>query len=315
MAKTRTETVKCKYSVWGLRNRNGVWQADGRGNKPSLQRHSLNTRDREEALANLARLDLVMAVKSGRADPSALNASATASLPLEQGVALYLKHVQRPPIAGGAKPQTPKRYKAVFDKTIPFLKGMGIDFWNQLKTSHLEAYAAWLDGEGYAYATEFLELTTIKQAMNYLTTEGQVPQNCRIVMRLPKPTETDTYCWRPDEVTAIVQHCRETMLDWLADVFIALICTGMRISELATLRWSDIDLTSNSINLKDETRSGKIGRSDARSIKNRRGRVFPIHQQLLPVLTRLKQNDAGGGCIHRTPRRGNSPRFCTQHAH
>lgn len=41
----------------------------------------------------------------------------------------------------------------------------------------------------------------------------------------------------------MVDLCRSsTRLHWLADVIVALAATGMRIGELAALRWSDVDL-------------------------------------------------------------------------
>ena len=43
-------------------------------------------------------------------------------------------------------------------------------------------------------------------------------------------------------------------LHCLADVVVALPVTGLRIGELAELRWSDIDLKKNLIQLKDTTR-------------------------------------------------------------
>src|SRR5581483_2966405 len=68
----------------------------------------------------------------------------------------------------------------------------------------------------------------------------------------------------------MVQTCRQqTELDWLADVLIALDCTGLRISELASLRWSDIDFANNSISLTDEsTRTRGRHREKARQTKS-----------------------------------------------
>jgi hypothetical protein len=74
-------------------------------------------------------------------------------------------------VTGGARPSTQKRYRAVFDKFQPFAIKQRVQFWNDVTARLLERYAAWLDGEGYAYRTEFLELTTIKQAVNWFINE------------------------------------------------------------------------------------------------------------------------------------------------
>ncbi len=86
---------------------------------------------------------------------------------LEEGCQLYADHCQRPKIAGGPKATTWKRYRAVFDKFLPFARSIGVTTWNGVNKDVLIKYAAWLDEESYAYATEYLELTTIKQAVGY----------------------------------------------------------------------------------------------------------------------------------------------------
>ena len=60
----------------------------------------------------------------------------------------------------------------------------------------------------------------------------------------------------------MIEHCREkTTLQWLADIIIALACTGLRISELASVRWADLDLEADRLKLTDETgRPNQTGR-------------------------------------------------------
>ena len=54
----------------------------------------------------------------------------------------------------------------------------------------------------------------------------------------------------------MVNRCTDIpRLLWLANVIIALAHTGLRISELAGLRWSDVDFNSNTIRVADERSS------------------------------------------------------------
>ena len=137
----------------------------------------------------------------------------------------------------------------MFGKFIPFARGRGISAWNLVNRQTLEAYAAWLDDEGYAYATEYLELTTLKQAVKWFTENEHLPVECRITgLKMPKPAGGDTYCWTATEVAAIIASCKQqTELNWLGTVVIALASTGLRISELAALRWADIDFEKNMV--------------------------------------------------------------------
>jgi integrase len=303
-AKRRKERIVGTYLVWLLGRRGGVYYADGRSNRPGAGRHSLGTRDHDQALEALKQLDLVKAVELGRADRAALAAAQPGQLSLAEGRRLYLEHVRRPRVVGGARPASAKRYRPVFDKFEQFAQAEGITAWNQVTHHTLEAYAAHLDDQGYAYATEYLELTTIKQMIKWMVEEGRLPASCLVRLSLGKPQGTSTYCWRPEEVQAMVQACREREeLGWLADVLVALACTGLRISELASLRRSDIDLANNSVCLTDEsTRARGRSRGKARQTKSGRSRSFPIHDDLRRVLEGLPRSP--DGLVFHGPRRG-----------
>jgi len=295
MPKKRSkERIVGQHFIWLLGQRGGLFTADGRSNKPSVGRHSLGTTNYQEAIASVQRLDLVMAVKLGLADRRLLDEPASTLLGLENGKELYLAHVKRPRVTGGAKPGTPKRYTAVLDKFLPFAIEKGAASWNVVTKRLLEEYAAWLDGEGYAYRTEFLELTTIKQAINWLIEADRLPASCRIRMPLTKPTGSDTYCWRTDEVKAIVERCQTNPeIAWLGAVVTGLACSGMRISELASLRWSDIDLETNVIRLTDESSSARRRGRKVRETKNSKSRSFPIHPELRQILEHLDHSQDG----------------------
>jgi integrase len=285
----RKEKVACKYFTWLLGRRDAVWQADGRSNRPDVGRHSLGTDNHEQARRLLVELDLTMAVKYGLADPAAMEPSEHPELPLEEGRRLYMEFVGRARVAGGVRPSSRKRYKAVFDKFLEYVQSKGPTTWNRVTTQTLLGYAAHLEAKSYAYRTQYLELTTLKQAVLWLLKKGWLPADHRINVPLHKSEGTDTYCWRPGEVRAMLEHCRDRPdLAWLEEVILALATTGLRISELAGLRWSDIDLDGGMIRLLDETtssrRRGKKKEGATRTLKSGRGRTFPIQEELLPVL-------------------------------
>lgn len=208
-----------------------------------------------------------------------------------------MEFVCRARVAGGVRPSSRKRYRTVFDKFIEFARGKGVTTWNRITAQTLLAYAAFLEANAYAYRTQYLELTTLKQALLWLIKRHYLPSKCRIELPLEKPEGTDTYCWRPEEVLAILEHCRRRPeLTWIAQVILALATTGLRISELAALRWSDVDFEGGMIRLVDETSSGRlrgIKQGKARTLKSGRGRTFPIQEELLPVLRNLPRHSDG----------------------
>jgi integrase len=291
----KNERVVCRYFVWLLSQRDGVWRADGRSNPINLGRHSLATRDRDDAQRMLDRLDLTIAVRHGLAEPDALGACGVQLLQLADGRRLYEAHAGRPGMVGGTRPSSQKRYRAVFDKFLAFAGGKGLTSWNQVTARVVEGYVSHLEAEGYAYSTRYLEATTIKQAVSFLVQQKHLPPECRICLPLRKPQGTGTYCWRPGEVRAILDHCRTSPgLRWLEWAFTALTYTGLRISELIALRWTDVDFENEMIRLVDESTSRRRGgRREVRTLKGGYGRSFPINEALMPVLRAIPPSKDG----------------------
>jgi integrase len=128
--------------------------------------------------------------------------------------------------------------------------------------------------------------------VKWLIDDGYLPGKERISVRFGKVESERAYCWRPEEVAAIIQYCQvHPNIAWLGDVVIALACTGLRISELAAMRWGDVDLQQRMLSLPEE--SGYADRQDLerRDRKSGRSRSFPIHPDLLSVLVRQRRSD------------------------
>ncbi len=297
MPKTRkNELIQSAHFRWLLGERNGVFFADGRSNRSNVGRHSLGTRDRAEALSLLGRLDLFKAVEFGLADRRLLDEEVDATvLSLEKGRELYESHVRRPRVTGGAKPKTLQRYKAVLDKFLAFAKSKGITSWNGVTRRVLEQYAGHLDAEEYAPRTEYLELTALKQIIKWLVAEKLLPSACQFTMPLDRPRGTDAFCYRAEHVRAMIDHCRtKPGLMFLADIITALACTGLRISELASLRWTDVDLETDTVSLTDESsRAPRRTKGKERETKTGQSRSLPIHADFRSVLEQLPRSKDG----------------------
>jgi integrase len=182
----------------------------------------------------------------------------------------------------------------VFDKFIAYAETQGIKTWNGVSRQLLERYAAWLDENGYAYRTEYLELCVLKQAVRWLATEGLLPADRVILLPLKKPVGTETYCWSAEEVQDMRKHCAaDESLKWLEYVIVALACTGLRISELASLRLNDIDSGANQIVLTNESYSARKPKRGRRETKSGRSRSFPIHPELQAVIQQLSSGSDG----------------------
>lgn len=308
MPRKRTnQIIQGEFFAWKVYNRSGVFYADGRSNEINAGRHSLGTKDKAEASKVLRELDLVIAVKKGLSDASRFeDGNETRLLPIEKGITLYLKHVGRPAVTGGASAATLKRYRAILDKFEAFARVHGVRYWQGVDRRTLERYAAWLEDHDYAYATQYTELTTIKQAVAWMCAPDQalLPESARINMSLKKPSEdTSTYCYTDEEVAAMLGHCfASDDLRWLGEIIATLAHTGMRIGELAKLRWANVDLQNEQISIIDESQTRKRHDRKRATTKNRTSRTVPIHPELGRILNAMAT--ANVGYVFRGPRGG-----------
>lgn len=295
MPKKRTnQEITCGYFTWTLYQRDGVFYADGRGNPHRLGRHSLGTRDHDEAVTQLRELDQVHAVAHGLAKPSHPVHEASAELSLEAGRCLYETYLNRPEVAGGPCEKTRSRYRAAFDKFLAFSKARNISRWNEVNRGAIQAYLSYLEKQDYADATLYLEGTFLKQVIKFLIAEKHLPESSRVTFELRKPSETTTYCYTSEEFRAMLDHCRaKSSLQWLGDVIAGLGMTGLRISELASLRWTDVDLGGEMIYLTNDLPRLAGSQEKRRRTKNRRDRSLPIHPELRPFLQRMKRQPHG----------------------
>jgi integrase len=272
-----------------------VYYADGRSNTKDVGRHSLGTRDRNEALERLRQLDVVEAVENKLADPAVLESDARSSLPLEVGKKRYLEYVSRPPVQGGATASSVKRYRAVFDKFVAFARRKGLRDWNEVSKETLSRYSLWLEEEDYGDATQYLELTTLKQVLKWMVGEKLLSTSNLVALKLKNSQGTSTYCYSHEQVQAIVAFCAaRDDLRWLGHVVVALGTTGLRIGELAGLRRQDVDLERGVVHLRDTTRQvRRSARHEARTTKSHRDRSLPIADELRAVLQQLPHSQDG----------------------
>jgi integrase len=295
MARKAKERIVCQHFAWCLFRRGDVWYADGRHNRPSLGKHSLATRDRGEALEQLRRLDLHKATELGITKQQEPIKEAS-EISIKAGWEQYLAHISRPDVLGGAGVGTQKRYRAVRDKHQLFCVKQGLTAWCQVDKKHIAAYGTHLAKNGYADASVYLECTLLKQIIKWMIEEERLlPESHRVRLSLRRSEQSDTYCPSREQVKTIIERC-ESMppLKWLANVIMALVTTGMRIGELAALRWTDIDLNIGVIMLPDNRHSGRHKNADAvRRTKGRRSRQIPVHSRLSKILQNLPRRTDG----------------------
>src|SRR5437868_81564 len=92
----KNKLIRCVHFAWRLTCRNRCWDADARTNRSAAGRHSLGTKDLDEAMQRLPELDRRRAVELGLIPPSEPTNAVREPLPLGVGRKLYEGHLARP---------------------------------------------------------------------------------------------------------------------------------------------------------------------------------------------------------------------------
>lgn len=288
---SRQPLINCNFYVWRLFIRGGVYYADGRSNRPRLGKHSLATTERDEALTRLKALDTAKAREQGLCTSAPTSASSGPSI--ASGWDLYVRHSARPEILGGTASITRKRFRSVRTKHEQYCRSQGVDDWSQVNAPHITAYGHLLESQEFAPRTIHYELGLLKAVHRFLMTDKHLPESLRFHLPLRRPPGSDTYCYRPEQVRRMLEHCEQnSALHWLHRVILMLALTGLRIGELISLRRSDIqrddDGTFAFLRVANEgSRARRDESLSRRRTKGRRSRLVPVNSGLESLLNSL----------------------------
>jgi len=292
-----SKTVQCQYFTWKVFKRGSVYYADGRSGTRNLGKHSLNAKTEEEAFQNLQRLDRAKAREFGLIEEPTVAVPAQDKDPItiEEGWQKFLEYCNRPAGLGGVSRNTNKKYKSVKDKHIAFCQNAGIRTWQEFNKKQAENYGRWLEKNNYAPRTFYFELMLLVSIVKWLIGEHLLDAKFRFHLKLTKPEGTDTYCYTFSEVQRMLEHCQTTMAGrWIHPILMTLACTGMRIGELISPRWEDIDFTAKAIHVVDNRFSSRKQKAGTvRTTKGKRSRIVPLAPKLEEVLRGLPRHPDG----------------------
>ncbi len=283
--------------------KSGIFFADGRITKiMTLGNHRLIREIEPKRLSDLELLDQVKASEFGLVQQ--LSRSELKDISLRDGWNSYLDKCRQPEILDGISKNSCNRYQAVCNKHLAFGRTNGYTNWSEMTKKTTHEYGNWLAKNEYSDNTIVLELNLICSIVKWLVEEDKLPASCRFYLKLSKPDDTTSYCYTKAEVSRMISYClADEKLHWLAHVIIGLATSGMRINELAGLRWTDVDFEANTIRLSDErSRSRKMKTGRERRLKGRRSRAFPLHPEFRRIIEDMPRNR--DGLIFRAQRGG-----------
>ncbi|HIL57299.1 MAG TPA: hypothetical protein EYG39_05245 [Rhodothermales bacterium] len=264
-----------------LLNRDGTYYASFKDSsrRPSQKRHSLKTKSKRTATRLLSRLDDAYAL--GEWDPwtgvpsDVLSAGRVrAPKRVREATDLYLNHAESAlkPVTYATRRRLLRRFvEAVGERTLV----------SRVAVREVEAFVR---SGGVKPSTQGARLIALKALFSYWVREGFVKDSPAHVARRPNPAPKLPRAISDEELNAVLKAIPPARA-WTRPVFEFAALTGLRVSELARLQWSDVD---------EEARLLRIERQ-----KNGRAETQPLPTPALTVLQSLPKR---GSYVFGSPR-------------
>lgn len=161
-------------------------------------------------------------------------------------------------------------YHNDLNQLVAFLEervsGFAVDGWRTVTEDHLRDYAHHLYQCGYANASIARKLATVRSFFQYLQAEGAIPHDPSMMLEGPKVERPLPRAISPEEITRLLEAPSQVNgPKGVRDraILELLYATGMRVSELADLRLSDVDLERNVVRCRG---------------KGNKERLIPVHE-------------------------------------
>ncbi len=159
---------------------------------------------------------------------------------------------------------TEMSYRRDLVKADKFLKGRGISEIKSITEQDLKDYIDDLSAQGFKAATISRNIASLKAFFHYLKGQGLVDKDISLSLHAPKIEKKAPEIMTQEEIESLLaQPAGETPKEIRDRAMLELLyATGIRVTELITLRVSDVNLSNNTIMLTDakKTRTVPFGR-------------------------------------------------------
>lgn len=166
----------------------------------------------------------------------------------------YLKEVKK------ASNNTEMSYKRDLGKVADYLSGCGIKEVTQIKQEDLAAYMQYLNESHFSAATISRNVASIKALFHFLNKEGMVKEDISKALKAPKIEKKIPEIMSPEEAVRLLEQPSGNSAKELRDkaMLELLYATGIRVTELITLKLSDVNVGMSFILCRDANKERVI---------------------------------------------------------
>lgn len=151
-----------------------------------------------------------------------------------------------------ASKHTVRAYARDLSDFAQFIESEGISDFRQIRRSLLRQYLNWLFAKGYERRSIARKLSSVRSFFNFLARAGYIPINPAIDLRQPKLMQKLPSTLEVAEVELLLSAPKAATVRGLRDraILEVLYSTGLRVSELANMRISDIDFSEKLVKVR-----------------------------------------------------------------
>lgn len=190
---------------------------------------------------------------------------------MKEGIKAFLDYLM---VEKGFSSNTILAYKNDLFQLCDFMENGKIGNWHQVREETLTDYVMELDRRGYNRTTKARKIAAMKSLFHFLIREGLISQDPTEFIESPKIGRSLPHPLSVEEVDRLLSSPRpDSTPEGLRDktMLELLYATGLRVSELASLNLSDVNLAEGFVRC--------LG-------KGSKERVIPIHEAAAETLRR-----------------------------
>lgn len=187
-------------------------------------------------------------------------------LNISQAISAFKSHLAEQ----GRASATILAYSKDIEQLADFIAKTNTFVLAEVTKDNIDAFKANLAEKNYTTKSISRKINSIKSFFSYVLAQGLITENPSIGVSHPKYDIKPPRLLNKIEYRALRDSCREDLR--MAAIVELLLQTGMRISELANLKISDIDVTTNQITI--------------RAYESHPERIIPINQPSKEALDR-----------------------------
>ncbi|MCD7725503.1 MAG: site-specific tyrosine recombinase XerD [Clostridiales bacterium] len=167
---------------------------------------------------------------------------------------LYLHNVKN------TSRNTELSYKRDLEKVEHFMAARGITETKDVSDGDLSDYVKYLEDNHFAAATVSRNIASLKAFYHYMVQEGLVAEDIAEPLKAPKITKKIPAIMSPDEVVRLLEQPSGDSPKEIRDkaMLELLYATGIRVTELITLKLSDINMQMSFLLCRDRNKERMI---------------------------------------------------------